>query len=197
MMLVASLFAGGGAAAGLPLPPPPPPRRRGLRPLGRRHDGCCRRWERGDRLHGAHRAGQRLHGVLRPGLDPGRLCARPRVHGAGAHGRVQARDEFIAGEETAAKLKTELAATIGKQAVAFAAGGVDLGSYSVGRARAQAIDDGEAALAGSRNDAIIAAIGRRMGAKALYAQAGSAKIAGFLHAAGQLGDLAGSVAARG
>jgi len=62
-----------------------------------------------------------------------------------------ARDEFIAGRETSAALKKELADTIANNAVAFAGGGVDLGSVSVETAKAQARKDAEAEL--SLNDA--------------------------------------------
>lgn len=98
--------------------------------------------------------------------------------------QLRARDEFIAGEEQAAKLKTELAATIAKQAVAFAAGGVDLGAYSVDRAKAQAIDDAERELATSRGNSLTAGLVRRSEARSRLAQAGWAATGGFIGALG-------------
>lgn len=75
-----------------------------------------------------------------------------------------ARDEYISGLETQAALKKELASTIGKQAVAFAAGGVDLGSVSVQTAKDQAIKDAEAELGMASNDALARSLARRRAA---------------------------------
>lgn len=75
------------------------------------------------------------------------------------------RDEYIAGKETSAALKQELAKTLGDQAVGFAAGGVDLGSVSVQAAKRQAIDDAEKELSIASNDALSRSLARRRAAR--------------------------------
>jgi hypothetical protein len=83
-----------------------------------------------------------------------------------AEHQFAARDEYIAGRETSAALKAELAKTIADQSTAFAAGGVDLGSVSVGEARKRAVRDAEKELAISSNEALSRSLARRRAARA-------------------------------
>lgn len=85
-----------------------------------------------------------------------------------------AKDEYIAGKETSAALKLELAKTIGNQRVAFAAGGVDLGSVSVDVAKRQASSDAEKELAIGSNEALSRNLARRRAARNLRSQASGA-----------------------
>jgi hypothetical protein len=68
--------------------------------------------------------------------------------------KFEATEEFISGKETSAALKKELAVTLGNQAVAFAAGGANLGSVSVQAAKKQAIHDAEVELSIAGNTAL-------------------------------------------
>lgn len=110
---------------------------------------------------------------------------------------LRERDEFIAGREQEAALRRELAATVGRQAVAFAAGGVDLSSQSFQRARADAVDEAEREIGFTRTDALRRAADRRQQARVLRARASATRSAGPLTAAGQIGNFALSVARRG
>lgn len=74
------------------------------------------------------------------------------------------RDEFIAGKETSASLKAEMARTVSNQAVAFAAGGVNLGSVSVQQAKQQAIEDAEKELSIASSETLSRAMARRRAA---------------------------------
>jgi hypothetical protein len=86
----------------------------------------------------------------------------------------EAKNEYIAGKETSGALKLELAKTIGNQAVAFAAGGVDLSSVSAQSAKAQAIKDAETELSIGSNEALSRSLARRRAAANLRSQSGAA-----------------------
>lgn len=97
--------------------------------------------------------------------------------------QFEAKDEFIRGKETSAALKAELARTVANQAVAFAAGGVDLGSVSVGQAKAQATKDAETELSSNSNQSLSRSMQRqRLGR--LAAMRGRAAALGSLFSAG-------------
>ncbi|MEP4115704.1 MAG: hypothetical protein ABJM38_19650 [Nitratireductor sp.] len=101
----------------------------------------------------------------------------------------EAREEFITGKETSAALKAELARTIGNQAVAFAAGGVDLGSVSVQTARAQAIEDAENELDLSSNQSLSRSLARRRAARNARARGRGALFSSVIGAGGQIANL--------
>jgi hypothetical protein len=75
------------------------------------------------------------------------------------------RDEFITGKETSAALKLELARTLADQSVAFAAGGVNLGSVSVGTAKKQAIHDAEKEIDVASNEALARSLAQKRAAR--------------------------------
>lgn len=108
-----------------------------------------------------------------------------------------AKDEFIQGRETSAALKSELAKTIGNQAVAFAAGGVDLGSVSVGTAKAQATKDAESELSISSNEALIREMQRRRAGRMAAAQGNAAFTGSLFAAGGKLANFGADLAERG
>jgi len=108
-----------------------------------------------------------------------------------------AKDEFIKGRETSAALKAELAKTISNQAVAFAAGGVNLGSVSVGEARKQATHDAEDQLSIAGNQALLRELQRRRAGR-MAAMQGNAAFTGSLFKAGtQIADFGVDVLQRG
>ena len=82
----------------------------------------------------------------------------------------QSREEFIQGRETSTALKEELARTVSDQAVAFAAGGVNLGSVSVQEAKRQAIDTAEKEISMSDNQALARSLARQRAARAAKAK---------------------------
>lgn len=107
-----------------------------------------------------------------------------------------ARDEFIAGKETSAALKQELARTLGNQAVAFAAGGVDLGSVSVNTARAQAVDDAESELSIASSQALSRSMQRRRAAANSRARGRASLFSAGVTGLGQIADFGMDVAQR-
>lgn len=119
-----------------------------------------------------------------------------QLEAAAKEEKFRARDEFIEGEREAAKLRKELALTIGRQKVAFAAGGVDLSSQGVGVAREQAIDDAENELGLAHNTAMRRGLARRRQARGYLARAGSTMVQGFLGAGEQVADFAMDAYAR-
>jgi len=94
--------------------------------------------------------------------------------------QFQSREEFIRGKETDAALKLELAKTIGNQTVAFAAGGVDLGSVSAVKAKAQATQDAERELSINSAESLSRSLARKRAAANLRAKASSAVMQGVL-----------------
>lgn len=108
-----------------------------------------------------------------------------------------AKDEFIQGRETSAALKSELAKTIGNQAVAFAAGGVDLGSVSVGTAKAQATKDAESELSINSNTALIREMQRRRAGRMAQMQGNAAFTGSLFAAGGKLASYGADVMERG
>ena len=95
----------------------------------------------------------------------------------------QSREEYVTAKETSAALKSELAATIGNQAVAFAAGGVNLGSVSVQQAKQQAIDDAEYELSMASSGALARSLAQRRAGRAARARGQAALGASFFGAA--------------
>lgn len=108
-----------------------------------------------------------------------------------------ARDEYIRGRETSAALKLELARTVSDQAVAFAAGGVDLGSVSVQQAKLQATRDAERELSVTANEALTRSLQRRRMARNLRASASSTLFASVVDAGSGLLQTGMDVARRG
>ena len=113
------------------------------------------------------------------------VAANEQGKAAAAEHEFQAREEFIEGKETSAALRAELAKTIGNQAVAFAAGGVNLGSFSVQQAKTQAVDDAERELTLTSNQALAASMARKRAARNARAQGRSALFSSIFQAGGQ------------
>lgn len=111
--------------------------------------------------------------------------------------QFEARQEYITGKETSAALKAELASTVANQAVAFAAGGVDLSSVSVGAARRQAVQDAEAELSVSSNQTLSRSLARQRAARNYRLRGRNAQSAGLTQAIGTGLDFAIDVAGRG
>lgn len=99
-----------------------------------------------------------------------------------AQQQFESRNEYIAGKETSAALKMELAKTIGNQAVTFAAGGVDLGSVSVQAAKKQAVTDAEKELSIGSSESLSRSLARRRAAANLRSKASGAIMQGALGA---------------
>lgn len=108
-----------------------------------------------------------------------------------------AKDEFIQGRETSAALKAELAKTISNQAVAFAAGGVNLGSVSVGTAKAQATKDAESELSINSNTALTRELQRKRAGRMAAMQGKAAAIGSYLGAGAGLAKFGMDVMERG
>ena len=111
--------------------------------------------------------------------------------------KFAAKDEFIQGRETSAALKAELAKTIGNQAVAFAGGGVNLGSVSVGTAKAQATKDAETELSINANESLSRSLQRQRAARIATMQGKAAGIGSLFSAASGLAKFGMDVAERG
>lgn len=111
--------------------------------------------------------------------------------------KFAAKDEFIQGKETSAALKAELAKTIGNQAVAFAGGGVNLGSVSVGTAKAQATKDAENELSINANQTLSRSMQRQRAARMAAAQGRAASIGSLFSAGAGLAKFGMDVAERG
>jgi hypothetical protein len=96
----------------------------------------------------------------------------------------QATDEKIAGEFRAAELRKQLALTQQRNKVAFASGGVDLGSVSVKAAQDQVAKDAEAELGMSNSNALRASLAKRTEARRLRSRASNALLTAGLSAGG-------------
>lgn len=125
------------------------------------------------------------------------FAARRQANAEAREQEFQAREEYVAGKETSAALKNELARTIGNQAVAFAAGGVDLGSVSVGQAKNQAASDAENELGIASNQALSRSLARRRAAANSRAQGRAALFSSFVGAGQQLIDTEIDIRERG
>lgn len=99
------------------------------------------------------------------------------------------KDEFIAGRETAGALKSELARTIANNAVAFAAGGADLGSVSVDVAKRQATEDAEAQLSLNDSDAATRMMQRRRAARNARSRGAWGMVSAFAGAGQELAGI--------
>lgn len=96
----------------------------------------------------------------------------------------QARDEQINTITDQTKIKKAYADALSKQAVQFAAGGVDLGSVSVDSARQQLSDDAENEIQLSGSSGLRRSLSQRVQAN-IYRQKGKAALAsGFLSGIG-------------
>lgn len=109
----------------------------------------------------------------------------------------EAKNEFIAGRETSAALKAELARTVANQAVAFAAGGVDLGSVSVGQAKRQATEDAEKELSSNANQTLTRFMQRRRMARIAQQRGDAAATSSLFAAGGQIADFGVDLLQRG
>jgi len=107
-----------------------------------------------------------------------------------AQQQFASRDEYISGKETTAALKNELAKTIADQSVAFAAGGVDLGSVSVQEAKRQATADAEREIGIASNDALARSMARQRAARNARRRGMMNLFGSVLNAGGQIAELA-------
>lgn len=108
----------------------------------------------------------------------------------------ESRNEFIQGKETSAALKAELARTVSNQAVAFAAGGVDLGSVSVGKARDMATEDAEKELSSASNSALTRSMQRVRAGRVAAARGRMAQVSSIFSAGNQIAQFGLDVAQR-
>ncbi|MER8380712.1 hypothetical protein [Mesorhizobium sp. M1399] len=111
--------------------------------------------------------------------------------------KFAAKDEFIQGRETSAALKAELAKTLGNQAVAFAGGGVDLGSVSVGVAKRQATKDAETELSINANEMLSRSLARQRAARMAAMRGRAAGIGSLFEAGAGIAKFGMDVAERG
>lgn len=111
--------------------------------------------------------------------------------------KFAAKDEFIQGRETSAALKAELAKTISNQAVAFAGGGVDLGSVSVDVAKKQATKDAESELSINANESLSRSLQRQRAARMASMQGRAAGIGSLFAAGGKIASFGADVVERG
>lgn len=103
--------------------------------------------------------------------------------------QFEATNEYIQGKQASANLRLQLANTISDQAVAFAAGGADLGSVSVQQAKRQATTDAERQLSLNADTSLTRALQRRRMAAMTLSQ-GAAQM--FSSTANAFSTLAGS-----
>lgn len=109
----------------------------------------------------------------------------------------KSRDEFITGVERTSALKRNLAETLDRQQVQFAAGGVDLGSVSVEAAQTQVREDAERELGFAQNDSLRATLARNRQARNLRVEGNAAFNKGLFSAAGKLTKFAVDEGRRG
>lgn len=112
------------------------------------------------------------------------IAANAEAKAAAKQEEFESRNEYIDGKETTAALKQELARTVANQAVAFAAGGVDLGSVSVGEAKKQAVKDTESELSIASSEALTRSMQRRRNGRNIRAR-GQAALFSSIFSAGQ------------
>lgn len=111
--------------------------------------------------------------------------------------KFESRNEFIQGRETSAALKAELARTVSNQAVAFAAGGVNLGSVSVEQAREQATEDAEKELSSNSNSTLTRYMQRLRASRVAAARGRAALTSSIFQTGGQIAQFGLDVAQRG
>jgi hypothetical protein len=97
---------------------------------------------------------------------------------------LQASAAYTSGVEAQAKLKKQLALTLDRQAVTFAASGVDLSSGSVERAKTMAVADAEHELEVSSNSALRQGQAHLAQARVYRQQARNAMMGGIFNAVG-------------
>jgi hypothetical protein len=125
------------------------------------------------------------------------LAANSAAKAQAREHEFQARDEYIEGKETSAALKAELARTIGNQAVAFAGGGVNLGSVSVEQAKTQATRDAENELGNATDGALSRSLAQRRAAANARARGRGALVSSLFQAGGGLFDTQLDIKRRG
>ncbi|MBS1180443.1 MAG: hypothetical protein H6Q99_323 [Proteobacteria bacterium] len=112
------------------------------------------------------------------------IAANKEAKAMAAQQEFQARDEQIDTITEQTKIKKAYADSLSKQAVQFAAGGVDLGSGSVDAARRQLSEDAENEIQNAGSSGIRRSLSRRVQAN-IYRQKGkSALMSGFFDALG-------------
>ena len=102
---------------------------------------------------------------------------------------LQASAAYTSGVEAQAKLKKQLALTLDRQAVTFAASGVDLSSGSVERARTMAVADAEHELEVASNSALRQGQAHLAQARVYRQQARNAMMGGVFNAVGGLAGI--------
>lgn len=118
------------------------------------------------------------------------IAANNAAKAEAAQQEFAAKDEFIEGKETSAALRLELARTVANQSVAFAAGGVDLGSVSVEQAARQATADAEKELSIGSNQALSRSMARRRAAANARARGKAALFSSVFNAGAGLASAA-------
>lgn len=111
--------------------------------------------------------------------------------------KIQANQDFIAGEQQANEVRRKLLATVAEQAVSFASNGIDLSSSVVRDARSEASDLAERQIGTAGANAQIRAGARRLKAARLYEQADAAETGGIIGALGGTLDTAVKIGRRG
>lgn len=112
------------------------------------------------------------------------IAANNEAKAMAKQAEFQARDEQINTITDQTKIKKAYADALSKQAVQFAAGGVDLGSVSVDSARQQLSDDAENEIQLSGSSGLRRSLSQRVQAN-IYRQKGKAALAsGFISAIG-------------
>lgn len=112
------------------------------------------------------------------------IAANNEAKAMAKQAEFQARDEQINTITDQTKIKKAYADALSKQAVQFAAGGVDLGSVSVDSARQQLSDDAENEIQLSGSSGLRRSLSQRVQAN-IYRQKGKAALtSGFLDAIG-------------
>lgn len=119
------------------------------------------------------------------------------LRGQAADEKVQATQDFIAGEQQANEVRRKLLATVSEQAVAFASNGIDLSSSVVRDARREATELAERQIGTAGANALIRTSSRRMRADRLLEQASAAETGGYIGALGSGLDVAVKIGRRG
>ncbi len=110
---------------------------------------------------------------------------------------LRASQELFVNETDALKAKRALVDTVSKQAIGFAASGVDLSQGSVKVAQQKASDEAEADLDNSRMLANARANAYRMRARSAMAESSLAYSSGIIGGIEKVGNFAGALARRG
>lgn len=109
-------------------------------------------------------------------------AASAQAEGEAKYAEFQSNNERIKGDLQAAELKKQMALTIQRNKVAFAAGGADLGSVSAVEAKNQVTHDAEIQLGINDSNSLMASLAKQSEARRLRARSSNLMLASLFDA---------------